>query len=171
MTERFYVWDICDLNNIRRCMSHFYHSRGVWSIDCFSDSMSNLSPSASATRFSDSGSCVNNAMPSWWTSGTFATCADDGTIRFWSLGDDSPVDSGELSVKSLQDLSQWGVPSDSNVATELSYEATPIALRVQSVGGIHAWVRIPPGILNFFTIAIQNELLGKEILHKVIQMC
>lgn len=107
-----YVWDISDLNNIRRRLSHFYHSRGVWSIDCFVDTCSNLSPSLPTS--------TTSSPPSWWTSGTFVTCADDGTIRFWSLGDESANDGVTVAATSQQDLSECGLVSDKFTISEVS---------------------------------------------------
>ncbi|TPP64665.1 hypothetical protein FGIG_05659 [Fasciola gigantica] len=98
----FDVWDTSDLNNIRGRLSLFYQSRGVWTISCLVETRPNLSPSMSSCRFGDCYTSRNSALPSLWTSGAFVTCADDGTIRFWSPGEESTNDGASVSATNLQ---------------------------------------------------------------------
>ncbi|CAL8074494.1 unnamed protein product [Calicophoron daubneyi] len=90
-----YIWDISDLSNIRRSASYFYHSRGVWSVDCLTEEISSpLRKSAVDTPYA---SIVGDHAPSWWGKDMFVTCADDGTIRFWDVvdeGGDATVENG-----------------------------------------------------------------------------
>ncbi|TPP61752.1 Mitogen-activated protein kinase-binding protein 1 [Fasciola gigantica] len=80
----FYVWDISDLNNIRRRLSHFYHSRGVWSIDCFVETPPNLSPSMSSAQFGDSHYSVKDSATwpfrGWTKREAFVTMLQMGWI-------------------------------------------------------------------------------------------
>lgn len=65
-SSSIHVWDVSDLNSIIPFRSHYYHSRGIWSIDC-TLSLKSIDP---------------NLMDQ---SDQFITCSDDGTIRFWNL--------------------------------------------------------------------------------------
>ncbi|KAH8859751.1 Mitogen-activated protein kinase-binding protein 1, partial [Schistosoma japonicum] len=68
-----HVWDIHDLTSINKCRSHYYHSRGIWSVDCLPEGY-----------WQQNHSSLNH-LPSWWSNDMFVTCSDDGTIRFWNL--------------------------------------------------------------------------------------
>ncbi|KAA3675995.1 mitogen-activated protein kinase binding protein 1 [Paragonimus westermani] len=76
-----YTWNIVDLSNVRRLSAHFYHSRGVWCVDCMS-----LNPTSRFVKHGDAHTrATDPTIPLWWSDSTFVTCADDGTIRFWDL--------------------------------------------------------------------------------------
>ncbi|CAH8484024.1 unnamed protein product [Schistosoma turkestanicum] len=71
-----HVWDIHDLTTINKCRSHYYHSRGIWSVDCLTEQWQ---------QNSNNNNVSLSHLPSWWLNDMFVTCSDDGTIRFWNL--------------------------------------------------------------------------------------
>nr|CAH8841744.1 unnamed protein product [Trichobilharzia regenti] len=102
-----HVWDIHDLSTIQKCRSHFYHSRGIWSIDCLPEQWQHNNKSLSH-------------LPSWWLNDMFATCSDDGTIRFWSLiANHRSVNNDSSGIR----LST-SVPADSEFAGSATFECT-----------------------------------------------
>ena len=67
----FYVWDIKDLNKVKKLDSHLFHSSWCWSLDTFSSSFHS---SGLRTQQVD----ANMPMDS------FITCSTDNTVRIWS---------------------------------------------------------------------------------------
>ncbi|CAH8841521.1 unnamed protein product [Trichobilharzia szidati] len=102
-----HVWDIHDLSTIQKCRSHFYHSRGIWSIDCLPE------------QWQHNNNKSLSHLPSWWLNDMFATCSDDGTIRFWSLIANHRSVNNDSGIR----LST-SVPADSEFAGSATIECT-----------------------------------------------
>lgn len=67
----FYVWDLTDLNHIRKLDSHLFHSTTCWSIDLF----------AASFNYDNAAYFKNNpAMPIE----SIISCGADNTIRIWT---------------------------------------------------------------------------------------
>ena len=67
----YYIWDLCDLNMIKKIDSHLYHSSTCWSMDSF-----NTSINYDNSKYFKN----NNAMPL----SSLITCGSDNTIRIWT---------------------------------------------------------------------------------------
>ncbi|CAI2726372.1 unnamed protein product [Schistosoma spindalis] len=76
-----HVWDIHDLTTINKCRSHYYHSRGIWSVDCLPEQWRQNNNNID----NNNNTIPLSHLPSWWSNDMFVTCSDDGTIRFWNL--------------------------------------------------------------------------------------
>ncbi|CAH8508252.1 unnamed protein product [Schistosoma margrebowiei] len=76
-----HVWDIHDLTTINKCRSHYYHSRGIWSVDCLPEQWRQNNNNID----NNNNTIPLNHLQSWWSNDMFVTCSDDGTIRFWNL--------------------------------------------------------------------------------------
>lgn len=63
-----YVWDITDLNKVKKLDSHLYHSSCCWSIDMFTSQIDSQMNSS------------NSILPA----NSFITCSTDNTLRIWS---------------------------------------------------------------------------------------
>jgi WD40 repeat protein len=72
----FYVWDIKELDKVKKLDSHLFHSSCCWSIDIFS-SLSNVASSMAASSNLNSS---NTSLPT----DSFITCSADNTLRIWS---------------------------------------------------------------------------------------
>jgi WD40 repeat protein len=59
-----YIWDIKDVNKVKKIDSHLFHSSCCWSLDIFSNQTPN-------------NTCLPNE--------SFITCSNDNTLRIWSL--------------------------------------------------------------------------------------
>lgn len=65
----FYVWDIKDLNKVKKLDSHLFHSSCCWSLDTFSSTLNSQQASQEL---------LNLPLDS------FITCSSDNTVRIWS---------------------------------------------------------------------------------------
>jgi WD40 repeat protein len=68
-----YVWDINDLNAVKKIDSHLFHSSCCWSFDVFTQQSSSASNIANDNN--------NNILPN----NCFITCSTDNTLRIWSM--------------------------------------------------------------------------------------
>ncbi|KER22673.1 hypothetical protein T265_09296 [Opisthorchis viverrini] len=105
-----YVWDVTDLSDVKRAAAYFYHSRGVWSVDCLSESCQRTGKER-IPQF-NSKSVGPSSPPTWWSDSTFVTCADDGTIRFWNVTDELEQNDSDMTTSLIgeADLVKSGVP-------------------------------------------------------------
>lgn len=71
----FYVWDIKNLNQIKKVDSHLFHSSSCGSIDSFTSSFQ----SYTNNNITLPESCYNMPMDA------FITCSSDNTVRIWSM--------------------------------------------------------------------------------------
>jgi len=69
----FYVWDIKDLNKVKKLDSHLFHSSCCWSLDTYSSVFNN-------NNNNNSISSSSSNLPI----DTFITCSSDNTVRIWS---------------------------------------------------------------------------------------
>ncbi|KAM6225828.1 WD repeat-containing protein 62 [Porphyrio hochstetteri] len=78
-----YVWDIRDLQNIRKVWSDLFHSSFIWSIEVY-------------PKFEEWRSCLSP--------GSFLTCSSDNTIRAWTLESSSlhPLEGNAYSTTLLK---------------------------------------------------------------------
>jgi WD40 repeat protein len=65
----FYVWDIKDLNKVKKLDSHLFHSSCCWSLDTYSSVFNNNNSISSSSNLPID---------------TFITCSSDNTVRIWS---------------------------------------------------------------------------------------
>lgn len=77
----FYVWDIKDLDQVKKVDSHLFHSSSCGSIDTFSSVfLDNASNELVLPQFPTADSpCFNMPMDS------FVTCSSDNTVRIWTM--------------------------------------------------------------------------------------
>ena len=74
-----YIWDIRDVNKVKKVDSHLFHSSSIWGLDIFSNLFSN--------------SCI--------PSDTFITCSGDNTLRIWSLENINSSNNSSLNASIL----------------------------------------------------------------------
>ncbi|TGZ73093.1 hypothetical protein CRM22_001704 [Opisthorchis felineus] len=105
-----YVWDVTDLSDVQRAAAYFYHSRGVWSVDCLSESCQRTGKER-IPQF-NSKLVGPSYPPTWWSDSTFVTCADDGTIRFWNVTEELGQNDSDMTTSLIgeADLVKSGVP-------------------------------------------------------------
>jgi len=70
----FYVWDIKDLNKVKKLDSHLFHSSCCWSLDTYSSVFNNNNNNNNSISSSSSNLPID----------TFITCSSDNTVRIWS---------------------------------------------------------------------------------------
>ncbi|CAH8495575.1 unnamed protein product [Heterobilharzia americana] len=106
-----HVWNIHDLSAIHKSRSHFYHSRGIWSVDCLPEQWEHRS--------------ALNQLPSWWLNDMFATCSDDGTIRFWNLLANHRITNSNNNNNNNAGIRfSTSVPADSEFLGSTTFECT-----------------------------------------------
>ena len=81
-----YIWDIKDVNKVKKVDSHLFHSSSIWGLDIFSNHYSNSS--ASYVPPNDS----------------FITCSSDNTLRIWSLENLNSDKSNNIYSKELANI-------------------------------------------------------------------
>ncbi|KAF8569061.1 hypothetical protein P879_05409, partial [Paragonimus westermani] len=122
-----YTWEIADLSNVRRLSAHFYHSRGVWCVDCMS-----LNPTSRFVRHRDAHTrATDPTIPLWWSDSMFVTCADDGTIRFWDLTEQP---------NAHNDDPMAGVLDDSEVVRAVNSQTKEELVRIIFTDSTHKFV-------------------------------
>uniref|UniRef100_A0A3Q0KPB6 Putative wd40 protein n=1 Tax=Schistosoma mansoni TaxID=6183 RepID=A0A3Q0KPB6_SCHMA len=115
-----HVWDIHDLTTINKCRSHYYHSRGIWSVDCLPEQWRQNNDNNDINNINNT--IPLNHLPSWWSNDMFVTCSDDGTIRFWNLLANCQSTTNSLTDNGIR-LST-SVPANSEFIGSTTFECT-----------------------------------------------
>jgi mitogen-activated protein kinase binding protein 1 len=82
-----YIWDIKDVNKVKKVDSHLFHSSSVWGLDIFSSNQFSL-----------------NSPSSYIPNDSFITCSSDNTLRIWSLDNLNSDKSNNIYSKELANI-------------------------------------------------------------------